>query len=156
MIDWTKTMPNENTESDLFSMFKANAEWEFATMAQLQDGNIWPNMLAYHESSATIALIVKRSPKGGDFALGKAGHDCIEAALESGHRLDGRPIRQAFIVYVDVDSQAKDSVYLLKVVGFETLQDAKRQLTDPPYEGKSGTYYWWTRPPASGKGGFVW
>jgi hypothetical protein len=143
-----------STELELISMFEANAGWEFAPTELLQDGNIWPNMLAYHEPSATITLIVRRSRTGGDFALGETGLDYLDATLESGSRKDGRPIRKAFVVYADVDSQAKGCLYLLKVISFETPQDIRKRLNDPPNPGKfPGTAYWWVRPPA---GKFTW
>ena len=47
-------------------------------------------MLAYCEASATLALIVKRSANGQDFALSEAGLLYIEAALNKGALKDGK------------------------------------------------------------------
>jgi hypothetical protein len=73
-------------------------DWELAPLEISHIEKLYPNQLAYHESSSTLALIVTRSFSGEDFALSEAGQLFIEAALEKGQRKDGKAVKAAWVV----------------------------------------------------------
>ena len=52
-----------------------STSWDYAPHSVLQRERIFPNTLAYNESSATLCVIVKRS-SGGDFALSQGCAIC--------------------------------------------------------------------------------
>ena len=85
----------EIIKPDPTKIFDADSDWEFASVETCRRGRVFPNMLAYHEASATLALIVKRSKTGTDFALSEAGLNYLLAALDKGERRDGKPVRHA-------------------------------------------------------------
>jgi hypothetical protein len=67
-----------------------NSDWEHASIEDCKHGKLFPNMLAYHEPTKTLCVIVKRSMTGTDFALSEAGLNYLLTALEKGAaRKDG-------------------------------------------------------------------
>src|SRR5258708_5292104 len=130
-------------EPDLTGLFDYNAGWEFAETEICRHEKLFPNGLAFNQTRAMLCLIVKRSKVGGDCALSESGLGFLEGTLEKGSRKDGKPVRHVYLVYADVDSQARGKQWLLKVIGFETPQEARDRLVGiPPNEGSFGPYWW--------------
>ena len=71
-----------------------SAAWMFASTDLCKREQISPNRLAYNKSSATLAVIVKRS-SGGDFALSQGG---LKYLLEHETLKDGSLVQQAIVV----------------------------------------------------------
>ena len=58
-------------EPDLTEIFDMNSDWEHASAEDCKRGKLFPNMLAYHEPTKTLCVVVKRSNSGTDYALVK-------------------------------------------------------------------------------------
>lgn len=124
--------------------------WFFPSAGWCKRENIGPNMVAFCETSATLALVVKRSFSGQDFALSEAGLCYIEATLVKGALKDSKPVRAAFVVLADVDMR---SPHQLKVVGYSSARETRNGLNGrPAYPGKFGNYWWITTPDALSDG----
>jgi hypothetical protein len=123
-------------------IFDGGSDWVFPSPALCKRENISPNMLAFCKARATLALIVKRSATGQDFALSEAGLLYIEATLDKGALKDGTPVRAAFVVLADVDPR---SPLYLKVVSYSSADETRNSRYGlPPYHGKFGPYWWIT------------
>jgi hypothetical protein len=135
---------------DLTNLFNSDdSGWEFAPTEICQHEKLWPNTLAYHESSTTLVLIVKRSTTGEDFALSVAGLQFLLDALKKGERKDGKVVKAAFVVLADVDRQAVSQ--RLKVIHYSTAQQTRDELHGiEPNPGRLGPYWWLRAPVASG------
>jgi hypothetical protein len=143
-------------EPDLTGIFDASpgSSWEHASIEDCKRGKLFPNMLAYHEISATLALIVKHSTTGTDFALSQAGLNYLLTALEKGAaRKDGKPVRHALVILADYDAQPKNHHFALKVVSCSTAHQIRDRLDGrPPNPGNLNGPYWWISP----EGDSVW
>jgi hypothetical protein len=121
--------------------------WFFPSAGVCKRESLAPNMLAFCEATATLALVVKRSFAGVDFALSEAGLCYIEAMLHKGALKDGRPVRAAFVVLADVDLRSPDlrSSRQLKLVSYLSAKERRECLNgQPAYPGKFGPFWWIT------------
>jgi hypothetical protein len=145
-------MLDSRLEPDLTEIFDTNS-WEHAPIEECKRGRIYPNQLAYQEPTATLALIVKRSNSGNDFALSQVGLDYLLNALEKGEaRKDNKPVKHALVVLADYDPQPKNHHLALRIVSCSTAQAISDRLNGiSPYPGNNGPY-WWIGP----EGGNVW
>jgi len=114
-----------------------STDWVYASYDVCKRERISPNTLAYNESSATLAVIVKRS-SGGDFALSSGALNYLLKGLDHGARRDGSPVRAAIVVLADVDFQ--NHFKLVKQWSAEELRD--RFSGVDPQPGKFGPYWW--------------
>jgi hypothetical protein len=123
-------------------IFDEGSDWIFPSQELCQRSKIFPNLLAYSESRATLVVIVKRSMRGEDFALSEAGLLYVEAALDKGALKNGsKPVRAAFVVLADKTDFR--SPYQLKVVRYSSAQVTRNSLNGlPPYPGRTGAYWW--------------
>jgi hypothetical protein len=134
------TLPNIN------GLFDNSKEWQWAPTRVCQREGFFPNMLAYSEAQATLALIIKRSTTGDEFALSKVGLDYQETAEKEGARGDGKPVRHALIVLVDPDQHAKNLQHI-QLVSASTVQRTRERIEElglPLRNGNWGQYYWIT------------
>jgi hypothetical protein len=90
-------------------IFDNDGGWFFPSTALCKRENISPNLLAYCEAGATLALVVKRSFTGQDFALSEAGLIYLETMLAKGTLKDGKPVRAALVVLADNDMRGQIS-----------------------------------------------
>jgi hypothetical protein len=142
----------DRVEPDLTSIFDETSDWIFASIETCKREKLFPNMLAYCENQATLALIVKRSATGQDFALNEAGLNYLLAALDNGGLKDGSPVRHAFVVQADVDPQATSRQRPLKVVKHSTAHETREHLKGiSPYPGNFSGPYWWLSPEDEGR-----
>jgi hypothetical protein len=120
-----------------------NSDWIFPSPALCKRENIYPNLLAYSKSLATLVVIVKRSATGQDFALSEAGLLYIEATLAKGALKDGTPVCAAFVVLADVDlSHPPQQLRMVSYSSAQEMRDSRYGLR--PYLGKFGPYWWIT------------
>jgi hypothetical protein len=132
------------SEPDFIGIFEDNSEWTFASPGICKTKNVFPNMLAFSETQATLCLIVKRSTTGDDFALSEAGLEYLLATLDKGARKDGKVVRQAFVILADVDLQAGS--LRLKVISHSTAQQTRERLKGiEPNPGRFSGPYWWIK-----------
>jgi hypothetical protein len=136
-------MTTTDSTNPVASIFDDNGDWFFPSPALCKRENVYPNLLAYGKSRATLVVIVKRSKTGTDFALSEAGLLYLEATLDKGTLKDGTPVRAAFVVLADVD--LRKPLYL-RVVSYSSTQEMRNQLNGLPAdpEGKFGPYWWIT------------
>jgi hypothetical protein len=114
--------------------------WHYPTPALCRQKNIAPNILAFCKARATLALIVKRSTRGQDFALSEAGLLYLEATLDKGELKDGTPVRAAFVELADVDPSNPQQ---LRVVTYSSAQETRKRRNElPPYPGQFGPFWW--------------
>jgi hypothetical protein len=114
--------------------------WYYPTPALCRRENIAPNILAFCKARATLALVVKRSATGQDFALSEAGLLYLEATIDKGELKDGTPVRAAFVVLADVDPSNPQQ---LRLVSYSTAHETRiRRNGLPPYPGKFGPFWW--------------
>ncbi len=97
--------------------------WYYPSPELCKRENISPNMLAFCKARATLALIVKRSATGQDFALSEAGLLYLETVLAKGSLKDGTPVSAAFVVLADIDLRSPASVEGCQL--FERARDAQ-------------------------------
>jgi hypothetical protein len=142
-------LDSQLVEPDLTEIFDANSNWEHASVEACKQGKLYPNMLAYHEPTEMLCLIVKRSTTGSDFALSQAGLNYLLSALEKGAaRKDGKPVKHALVVLADFDRQPKNHHFALRVVSYSTAQETSDRLSGrPPIPGNFNGPYWWISSP---------
>ena len=134
---------NDQISNPVAGIFDDEGGWFFPSAELCKRESIAPNALAFCEARATLALIVKKSVSGQDYALGETGLVFIEAMLAKGTLMDGKPVRAAFVVLADVDHR---SPHQLKVVCYWTAQETRNRLNGhPPYPGRHGPF-WWVTP----------
>jgi hypothetical protein len=99
-----------------------------------------PNLLAYNDPTATLALLVMQGDRG--FALGEIGLNYSSSALSNGKTRDnGAPVQSAIVVLCTRDKTIVDSSPVAKWV--------ERQRNIPPIKStKYQSDYWWVSPPA--------
>jgi hypothetical protein len=126
-------------EPDLTGIFDTTSDWEHASVEDCKQGKLFPNMLAYHESTKTLCVIVKRSTTGTDFALSEAGLNYLLTAVEKGAaRKDGKPVKHALVVLADFNPHPQNHHFALRVVSCSTAHDIRDRLSGrPPYPGNS-------------------
>jgi hypothetical protein len=130
---------------DVLGVFDTT-HWEHASDVTCKREQILPNRLAYSETSGTLALIVKRSRTGNDFALSKAGLDYLLSASEKGRRKDGKPIRHTIIVLAE--DHPHESPGKGRVITSLTAHEMRDQLGGlEPQSGKYSRPFWWVSPP---------
>jgi hypothetical protein len=116
--------------------FDSRTGWVFASPDVLQREQI-SNKLAYKESSAKLALIVKRSARG-DFATSQSGLIYLLKALEHGALKDGSEVREAIVVLGEVDAQRQYKP--LKQFTAQAIRDRFKDIE--PVDGDFGPYWW--------------
>jgi len=134
-------------ETPVAGIFDHGSGWFFPSAGLCKRESLAPNILAFCEATATLALVVKRSFAGVDFALSEAGLCYIEAMLHKGALKDGKPVRAAFVVLADVDLRSPDlrSPHRLKVVSYSSAHETRKYLNgQPAYPGKFGPFWWIT------------
>ncbi len=98
------------------------------------------NRVAYQETTETLCLIAKQQ-SGGDHALNEAGLVYLEEMKAKGALLDGKPVRQVFVVLANEEET--------KVHSFRTPEAIRKRLNGrPPKNGTAGRY-WWIEPSGS-------
>jgi hypothetical protein len=123
-------------------IFNENSDWFFPSPELCKRENLFPNMLAYCKVRATLALIVKRSTTGTDYALSEAGLAYLEATLAKGTLKDGAAVRSAFVVLAIVDLRSPRH---LKVISYSSVHEARARRNGlPAYPGKFGPFWWLT------------
>lgn len=123
-------------------IFNGEDGWFFPSAELCKREGLAPNMLAFCEAGATLALVVKRSFTGQDFALSEAGLCYIEAMLNKGSLKDGKPVRAALVVLADIDLKSPRK---LKIVRYSTAHKIRERLNgQPAYPGKFGLFWWIT------------
>jgi hypothetical protein len=116
------------------------SDWKFASTDVCKRENIFPNQLAYCEDTATLAVVVRRSPSSRDFALGEGGLKFISAALEKGERKDGKPVFRALVIL----AEAKNGSQSLKVVHVFTAEEMGYRFRNvAPNPSNFSAPYWW-------------
>lgn len=110
------------------------AAWMFASYELCKREQIAPNRLAYNKSSGTLAVFVKQSRRGDDFALSGGGLTYLRKRLEQGEGKDGSPVRAAIVVLNDVNDKP------VRQHTAEELRDRFKGVE--PYHGKFGPYWW--------------
>ena len=141
-------MTEDMVEDTLSGLFVENSGWTWAPIETCKRLKLFPNRLAFHETTATLALIVKRSMSGDDFALSEAGLSYLLAALKNGARKDGKALRHALVVLaeVDVDQQVQRRPHPYKVISHSTAQAIRDRFNGiTPNPGFNGPY-WWLSP----------
>jgi hypothetical protein len=108
-------------------------EWVYAPDDIHQREKISPNHLVYHKSSETLAVFVKRSHRGGDFALSQGGLNYLLKMLDQGGK-DGSPVRSAIVVLTDFDGET------FHQWSAEEMRDRFNGVE--PVVGKFGPYWW--------------
>jgi hypothetical protein len=123
-------------------IFDGDDGWFFPSAELCKRESLAPNILAFCEATATLALVVKRSFTGQDFALSEAGLCYIEATLHKGALKDGKPVHAAFVVLADVDMRSPRQ---LKVVSYSSVHEQRESRNgQPAYPGKFGPFWWIT------------
>jgi hypothetical protein len=126
------------------SIFDHGDDWHFPSEELCRREKLWPNLLAFNKTNATLALVVKRSFRGTDFALSEAGLLYLESTLAKGTLQDDSPIRAAFVVMAEGD--LRNPHHLMKMVTCWSALKT-RQYVDalgPSYPGKFGAFWWIT------------
>jgi hypothetical protein len=99
---WARARLAFSNRERLFMLDVRNiSEWEFARTEFWTAPESEPNRLAYDSESATLALVVELVPENGLFAISDGGVTHILAALAKGHRIDGKPVREAVVIQVE-------------------------------------------------------
>jgi hypothetical protein len=136
-MDNAKTLETSNPVAGIFDH---DRDWFFPSAAACKRLNIARNLLAYCEPRATLALVVKRSVTGPDFALSEAGLIYLETTLAKGALPDGKPVRAVFAVLADTDLK---SPHRLKVVSYSSAHETRNSCNGlTPIPGAFGTYWW--------------
>jgi hypothetical protein len=136
-------MDTQQIPNPVVSIFDGEGSgWFFPSAELCKRENVSPNLLAYCEAGATLALVVKRSFSGQDFALSEAGLIYLETTLAKGTLKDGKPVRAAYVVLAAFDQRNRQQ---LKVVSYSSAQETRRWRNgQSAYPGKFGNYWWIT------------
>lgn len=138
-----EVIPCPRETNPVAGIFDEGSDWYYPSPVKCRLENISPNILAFCKARATLALIIKRSAKGQDFALSEAGLLYLEAALDKGTLKDGTPVRAAFVVLADIDLRGR-SPQQLKIVNCSSAHEVRNRLDWQPYPGKFGSFWWIT------------
>jgi hypothetical protein len=125
-------------------IFDHGDDWYFPSEELCRRENISPNLLAFNKANATLALVVKKSFRGTDFALSEAGLLYLEATLAEGTLKDGTPVRAAFVVMAEGD--LRNPHYQMKMVRCWSARETRQRVDalGPSYPGKFGPFWWIT------------
>jgi hypothetical protein len=133
------TIESENAVAGIFDDVAA---WHYPSPELNKREGVAPNQLAYCKANATLALIVLRSVKGRDFALGEKGLLYLEAALNKGTLMNGAPVRAVFVVLADPDLSSPRKMRLVSC--WSALETRNRVNGLPLCSGNFGRYWWVT------------
>jgi hypothetical protein len=116
-------------------------DWDFAPRELLEREKIFPNLLAYHPT-ASVALMLKRSQNGKDFAMSVAGLDYIFDKVRD--NVEG-PVDRTLVILLDSDPSGK-----LNIVEFHSADAMRARFTGKtPLKGNHGEYHWVSEQPRS-------
>jgi hypothetical protein len=118
-------------------------DWEFAPRELLEREKVFRNQIAYHPGTASVALMLKRSQSGADFAMSVAGLDYLDKVRDN---VEG-PVDQTLVILMDPDPKAKGK---LKIVEFHSADTMRARFAGKePFKGEHGEYHWVSEQPKS-------
>lgn len=152
---------NEVVEAEALSqsgLFEVATGWVHASTDECKKLDVFPNLLAYHEASATLVLIVQKSMKGTDYALGAAGLEYLEEIGRKGTMASGA-VRRCIVVLADFDTRRAGSRRALRVVKSFTLPEMRDQVSGLDLMSGGWGDFWWvtagSATPSEGAGRFA-
>jgi hypothetical protein len=138
MSNTTMFPPQTNDEGALFSFSDLN--WRPFAPDKLDEFGVTPNELWHNASTATGALVVKKSNRYAEYALSQAGLDYLVTKLQA------EKIQAGIVVLARSDGARRSVVTIRCVAGVVAMLDGI-----PPREGPLGPY-WWLNPDGTPNG----
>jgi hypothetical protein len=132
------------TTNPTAGIFDDKGDWYFPSQELCKQKNISPNELAFNKARGTMALVVKRSARGTDFALSEAGLLYLETTLAKGMLKDGAPVREAYVVLAEGD--LRNPHHQMKLVSCSSARETRQRVDGlrAPQPGKFGPFWWIT------------